>query len=349
MFIRFDSGELSSPVKTADGRLIVDAKLTRTGVFEYRDSQGGIRKEFRPESEVFKKDSLATFPLASVTNNHPTEMVSIANAKGLTVGMVTDVRRVDDYVAGRLIIFDEDTIKDVESGKLEISCGYHADVEHREGETDSGERYDAVQSNIIINHVAIVDVGRAGPEARIRMDGASQITETKEEEKVDMDLVEALKRVAALEIEKATETARADRAESKVDSIQAELDVKTENEQNESKRLDAIEADVQNRISEEVQIRTKVLTVLPEFKFDGKSKRQAQTEVIKEVCGVELTEERSDEYVQARFDLALELKEESDKTVAIVRSTEIKNDENDEDVARKAMMARLSNAYKGNA
>ena len=57
----------------------------------------------------------------------------------------------------------------VEAGKHQLSVGYHADLDETPGSW-RGERYDAVQRNIRGNHLAIVDQGRAGPAAAIRID-----------------------------------------------------------------------------------------------------------------------------------------------------------------------------------
>ena len=47
--------------KTSEGFLrFFDVKLTRSGVFDYRKSDGSISKEFRCDSEVFSHESLAS-------------------------------------------------------------------------------------------------------------------------------------------------------------------------------------------------------------------------------------------------------------------------------------------------
>ena len=58
----------------------------------------------------------------------------------------------------------------MERGKLEISCGYTCDTEEKPGTHPIWGDYDAIQRNILGNHVAIVDQGRAGT-AKVRMDG----------------------------------------------------------------------------------------------------------------------------------------------------------------------------------
>jgi hypothetical protein len=74
------------------------------------------------------------------------------------------------------MITDSDAIAALEAGRSELSCGYTADVVIEPG-TWQGQRYDAKQTNIRGNHVALVDAGRAGPTCSIRMDAADAAQE----------------------------------------------------------------------------------------------------------------------------------------------------------------------------
>jgi hypothetical protein len=58
----------------------------------------------------------------------------------------------------------------------EISCGYECKMVKESGEYQ-GERYDERQLDIVYNHVAIVDKGRAGPQARLVLDAADGAVE----------------------------------------------------------------------------------------------------------------------------------------------------------------------------
>ena len=193
MALRYDIGSLKAPVRCADGRLRVDGYLTRTGVFEYRNPDGSVRREYRPPEEVFNADSLATFELVPLTDNHPPEMVTAQNAKQYAVGATGEsVRQDGDRVAASIVVFDAGVIAKLERGKVQLSCGYEADVEDSPGEID-GQRYDAIQRNIRGNHVAIVDVGRAGPDVRIRMDAGIMVTEARTDFIIEDFMEEKLK------------------------------------------------------------------------------------------------------------------------------------------------------------
>lgn len=67
------------------------------------------------------------------------------------------------YLRNSLTIWAQDAIDDVKSGeKRELSCGYHYIPDMTPGVSPEGEAYDGVMRNIVGNHVAIVEEGRAG-------------------------------------------------------------------------------------------------------------------------------------------------------------------------------------------
>lgn len=256
MAFRLDKGSLAPPRRLDDGRMIVDARLTRTGVFIYRNPDGTERREYRAPSEVFKVDSTKTFELVPVTMGHPPEMVNADNAHKYTVGQVGENIRQDGiHLVATLALNTATAIKLVENGMREVSCGYACDLDETPGVSPDGERYDARQYNIRGNHLAIVDAGRAGT-AAIKFDAAEQIdstvgipstekilTDTKEShvdelKKALAEVTEQTKRADAAE-KLATENAkRADTADAKIKEIEAQL-VKAESDKAvEAKRAD---------------------------------------------------------------------------------------------------------------
>ena len=75
------------------------------------------------------------------------------------------------HIISNLLITDKKTVNDIkEKRKNELSLGYTVDLVTESG-TYNGEPYDCIQTNIKYNHLAIVDEARAGPEARIALDG----------------------------------------------------------------------------------------------------------------------------------------------------------------------------------
>lgn len=168
---RSDLGTLRPVERLPDGRVRVDALLTRSGIFRYTADDGSERLELRPDDEVFRPQSMRSFAVVPLTDDHPPEMLTARTAKQFAVGSTGDtIVRDDNHVRGSIGVFDADTIAKMDAGKLEISCGYTCDLEDAPGVHPVYGPYHAIQRNIVGNHVALVDQGRAGS-ARVRMDG----------------------------------------------------------------------------------------------------------------------------------------------------------------------------------
>lgn len=174
---RFDlGGSITSIERTPQGFLKVPGFATRTGVFTYMDGDGKVRRELRHPDDVFDPVSLATLRNAVVTLDHPPELVTPENFKTYSKGYTTDRVEVNrDLVETDLIIAADDAIAAVEKeGIRELSCGYVSDLDEEPG-VYNGTPYDFKQTNIKYNHVALVKRGRAGPEARLRLDSADAV------------------------------------------------------------------------------------------------------------------------------------------------------------------------------
>lgn len=175
--LRIDNNlsQLRPPQVLANGYLKVEGFLTRTGVFPYTNPDGSRRNEYRPPEEVFKSDSLETFAMAPVTDDHPPVFLNAKNTSTYQKGQIGDnVVQDGNMMRARILITDAELRKKIEAGKaVQISNGYHCDLDMTPGVTPDGQKYDAIQRNIRCNHVAIVPVGRAGPQARVRMDSAA--------------------------------------------------------------------------------------------------------------------------------------------------------------------------------
>lgn len=169
---RTDIATLRPVDRRSDGTIVADAHLTKTGVFPYQQPDGSIRRELRRKQDVFDPTSLRSFEGRPVTNDHPADLLTARNAKEFAVGALTgSVTRDDDHLRGRLSIYDADTIAIIEAGKQQVSVGYTCDCIEEPGVDPMFGPYDAIQTNIRANHVAIVDRARAGQTAAIRLDG----------------------------------------------------------------------------------------------------------------------------------------------------------------------------------
>lgn len=159
--------------ETPDGYLAADARVARTGIQIYGGKE--VNKPdmervrvYRPENEVFAPDSIKSYAHRPVTNNHPPVPVSATNWRKYSVGHTADeVLRDGDFIRVPLVMMDSQVIKDYRDGKRQLSLGYTCDFKWESGKTPGGEEYDAVQTNIRANHLAVVKDARGGSELRI--------------------------------------------------------------------------------------------------------------------------------------------------------------------------------------
>lgn len=181
---RYDKGVVQGETTITDeGFIKARAIVTRTGVFLYKNADGTIRKELRHPDDVLVPESLESIKMVPVVNGHPPErLVTIDNAKRLSVGYTGESVDVEmPYIVANLVITDKKTVDEIkEKKKNELSLGYTVDLIPDSG-TYHGEPYEYRQTNIRYNHLALVDMARAGPEARISLDGEDAEEILKEE------------------------------------------------------------------------------------------------------------------------------------------------------------------------
>lgn len=163
--------------RTPTGGIRIPARVSRAGVLVYQRADGTVVREYRPESEAFSARSLKSLADAVVTVGHPpTSLVTPETAKRYSVGHVRgDGRREENrFVGADLAVLDKGAIDDIGADKLvDLSSGYTCVLEATPGTTPEGERYDAIQRDVLYNHVALLPAGagRAGPDVSLRFDG----------------------------------------------------------------------------------------------------------------------------------------------------------------------------------
>ena len=142
--------------------------LTRVGIFEYRRPDGSIRRELRLPEEVFAPESLASYKGKPVILTHEAGMIDSDNVQQEQIGTILSEGTQDgDNVRAQIIIHDA---RKLDYGLRELSLGYSLDLEETPGEWQ-GQPYDAMQRNIRVNHLALVEKARAGDSARLNIDG----------------------------------------------------------------------------------------------------------------------------------------------------------------------------------
>lgn len=321
---RADQGiAFKKPRRTAEGFLRISGAVVRAGVFSYVQPDGSVRREYRPAEEIAKAESLAQLDLLPVVNGHPpppVQAIKLDSIKEQMVGMVGSPKfsADDNHVYADFLITDAKTIRDIESGKIELSPGVYVEHDETPG-VFNNEPYDVVQRNLTYNHVAVVDRGRQGRSVSLRLDeDGNQTLPNKESVKMKQikihgmtfEVDDAL--AQALGQERDTVQLKIDEAQKATDEAQAKADAaKTELETERKLRVDAEDP---KRLVEAVAVRValekKAEKVLgSEFKADGKSDREIKIEAIKAAhkdMKIDEAKLESEAYVDVLFDLTVE-------------------------------------------
>ena len=172
-----DRANVSSVKRTSDGYLAAEAKVARTGVQIYHGSEVGRPdmtevRVYRSPEEVFHKDSIRTYAHRPITDDHPHVPVTDKNWKKLARGHTgEEIVRDGEFVKVPMLLMDEGIIREWENGKKQLSLGYTCDIKFEPGSytDDKGVEhvYDAVQTNIRANHLALVKIARGGDTLRL--------------------------------------------------------------------------------------------------------------------------------------------------------------------------------------
>ncbi|WP_328717281.1 DUF2213 domain-containing protein [Halomonas elongata] len=308
-----------APIKarfTEDGYLEDSPVLTRTGVFTYRDGKGGIRRELRRPEDVFSQDSLATYRNKPITKGHHGK-VAASTVKKYQIGTVTSEGRQDgNDVTGDIVIHDPRVVK--QDGWKELSVGYLVDTIEEPGEYN-GERYDAIQTNIRVNHLAVVPEGRAG-NARLNLDSADaeQMSDAADaatptdDDKGDpiMDKVRldnGIEYDAAPEVGQAYKQARSDLddAKTKLEQEKARADAAEQAKEEAENQAEQIKQDAVKQARARLELEAKAKEHKVEVKEDA-ADRDLKVSVIKAIRGdsVDLTD-KEDAYIDAAYDYAV--------------------------------------------
>ncbi len=319
--------------RTGEGYIVDSPVLTRTGIFEYKTADGNIRRELRHPDDVFSEDSLATLRAKPITVGHP-GLVDAKNVKKHSVGTVLSKGRKDgDNLTADIVIHDTAA---VDSGMKELSLGYQINLDETPGEWN-GERYDARQKDIRLNHLAIVQRGRAG-NARLNLDSADLIEEAaplpdntpvarlvnvridgldyqaspeveRHISKLREDIADAIKdgdkRVSEERAKLDAEKARADVAEAARDQAKSEHEKLKAN-------FDAAVAESRKAVQARMAIEERATKLGVEFKAD-QSDNDIRRAVIQKIRGdgVDLAD-KTDAYIVAYYDIATKEADRSD-------------------------------------
>ncbi len=188
MAIGYYGVKLSGNVtETPEGYLVFkNAVIARTGFYVYKgkellgdkvtaeeleeqdvtlDPEANVNVYRSPE-EVFSKKSIDSFQTKPVTDGHPDKMIDIETVAEHELGQVFNVRAGTEPLEdgnlpllGDIVVKSQELIDKWRAGIRELSCGYNYHI------VKSGENL--LQVDIIGNHVAFVENGRAGKFAKV--------------------------------------------------------------------------------------------------------------------------------------------------------------------------------------
>ena len=312
---RFDFGRLNKSTPVAGGGARMTARITRSGVFLYRRGDGTTRREYRPPSEVFHKDSLASLSYVPITDGHPKGQLDSSNWKRLSIGTGGAEARQDGiYVDSDIIVRDGGVLDRLDSGDLqETSAGYECRIEMQSGTTPEGERYDCIQRDIRYNHVALgrKGWGRAG-DTHVKLDSNDAIAiEDQPKESPTMlkftidgivydvntpQFIQALeKREDGWKQEKALLTSERDTAKGEASGLQTKLDETTT-------KQDSKDEDFEKRVASLVTIRTDSQATLGDsFDYSGKSELDIMRAVILKKDDKSDLKDASDDFIRGTY------------------------------------------------
>lgn len=163
-------------METIDGHLVVtNCNISKANVCPYLGSEipGSEALGLKPD-QVYNlyRDPAELEHAAPTYERAPLMMQHIGVSADspqhfLIAGTVSNVRFRYPYLVADLTVWTREGINGINDGtRREISCGYRYTPEMSPGEIN-GVKYDGRMTNLICNHVALVEAGRAGPDVLV--------------------------------------------------------------------------------------------------------------------------------------------------------------------------------------
>ena len=345
---RYDNYAIQA-IKTDEG-FVRDAPIIgRTGILEYRDVDGSIRREYRPPEEAFNVDSLASIRGKPITQLHHGLVTSANYFNSHPVGtVISDGRQDGNNIRADVVIYSLDT-KD-----RELSLGYETELEETPGVTPEGEHYDAIQRNIRYNHLAIVPRGRAG-NARLNMDGNQSIEEVETmSTKIKMDNGIEYEVPAEVKVAYDAMVEKADATKKDLDAMTAKFDSATAEIEKLKADAEKQEADFKAKFDEAVKTTIELRSIAQKHgieKADEMSNDEIKKAVVAKVHPKLNLDGKSAEYIAVAFDLAKDTDVQHEDAMAKQRKamggTETHHeDEMDLEKVKAEFMEKESKLYK---
>lgn len=357
------------------GELVAPCVFAREGVMNYLARElsplfddlppNQVVRVMRTMDELYKDSVLEALKSAPITIGHPKEDVCVANYKDLAVGVLSGLPHKDEdsqglaVLAGELVLNDQTAIDltnpDNPQGKNGLSLGYTADLVR----VNDSKDWDAIQCNIKPNHIAIVPVGRAGSEYRIGdsdavLEQEAEVIEAKATTDAANNILDGVNNDSeSTQVETDLATVQSTLAETEVKLADSLGQIATLTAQLEAAQ-DALAAKKDLRFSDEdinslVNKKVSFLVLVKQFSdedFSNQSEQDIKRTLVTAKFGD--MSAKTDEYVDARFQIMLEDEEPSvlgkimhDAQQQVLKDSQPKPDE--ATVARSRMMAGYTN------
>lgn len=357
-----DSVTVSGTRRTADGYLVADARVASVGIQEYLGSELDkpdipIIRVYRPPESVFAQDAMRSYAYRPMTNDHPPETVTSKNWKDVAIGQTGgEVVRDGEFVRVPLVLMDASAIADYEAGKRELSMGYSAEVIFEDGITPDGQPYDARLGPMTMNHLALVDRARGGPQLRIgdnqnpNQTGGHSMADALRKVIVDGLTIDTTEQ-GAQAIEKLTKQLGDAQASQKAlaDAHAAALAAKDAELAKKDAELDGLkakqlsDADIDARVQARADLIAKAKTIA-DADYTGKSAAEIRKAAVVAKLGDAAIKDKPEAYIEARFDLLLE---DSAKDPVRQHLQARDSQPNTNDNGQSAYAQRIADAWKG--
>lgn len=150
--------------------------ISKVGVFDYSGAQVGappadanrIYKVYRPAEELADPETIASFKLTPLINDHRMlgEGHTAADEYGVDGVIGENVYFSGDTLYANIKVFGKGLAEDLKKGKVDLSLGYRCIYDFTAG-SYNGQAYDCIQRKPRGNHIALVDQGRMGPGVKV--------------------------------------------------------------------------------------------------------------------------------------------------------------------------------------
>ena len=344
MLTRYDTAPINRITQDAQTGFvhITNVPIACVGVFPYMKADNSVEMEAKLPTELLSEGTVSSANSKPITDNHPDELVTQVNARNYMKGFTaTNAHVENDKLKVDMTITDKSLIDEINKGKQELSIGFETEVVPKKGEY-KGVAYDSVQRNIRINHVAVVEQGRAGHSVRllgdsaemveqdahetkgkrmdttkVRLDGADVTVATADADKIiklDADNADKAKKIAELE-------ALIEEKKKELDELKGESEEEKKNADEAQAKADAAEKELdslkkeysgdamQKAVNDRLNLVGKVKPYLGDsYDFNSKTDKQLKLDTITALDSSIDLKDKSDDYINAYFDAALQAK-----------------------------------------